>query len=135
MALPTESGDIFHQPELAATLRKLVETERSALAAGKDRKAAIMAAYDRFFYRGDIAREIVRSMRELGGLFTLEDLSRWRVKLEARSRRPTRNRGVQAHALDAGPGDAANAESCSSSPTSGRWAKQRAVHHTLSTRR
>jgi gamma-glutamyltranspeptidase/glutathione hydrolase len=77
-----EAGEIFRQPNLAATLRKLVEAERSALAAGKDRKAAIMAAYDRF-YRGDIAQEIVRGTRELGGLFTMEDLDLWRVKLEA----------------------------------------------------
>src|SRR4030095_10472353 len=48
---------------------------------GKDRKAAIMAAYERF-YRGDIAQEIVRSMEEQGGLFTMDDLAKWRVKLE-----------------------------------------------------
>lgn len=77
-----EAGELFRQPNLATTLRKLVEAERAALAAGKDRKTAIMAAYDRF-YRGDIAQEIVRGTRELGGLFTLEDLDRWRVKLEA----------------------------------------------------
>jgi gamma-glutamyltranspeptidase/glutathione hydrolase len=76
-----EPGDIFRQPELAVTLRKLVETERAARAAGKDRKAAIMAAYERF-YRGDIAQELVRSTKDQGGLFTLEDLRRWRVKLE-----------------------------------------------------
>ena len=74
-------GEIFRQPDLLATLRKLVATEKEALAAGKDRKAAIMAAYDRF-YRGDIAEEIVRSMKEQGGLFTLEDLDHWRVKIE-----------------------------------------------------
>ena len=76
-----EPGDIFRQPDLAVTLGKLVEAERNALAAGKSRKDAIMAAYDRF-YRGDIAREIVRGMKEQGGLFTLKDLDRWRVKLE-----------------------------------------------------
>lgn len=76
-----EAGDIFRQPDLAATLRKLVETEREALAAGQDRKAAIMAAYDRF-YRGDIAEEIVRATQEQGGLFEMSDLDRWRVKLE-----------------------------------------------------
>ncbi|MBL9199868.1 MAG: gamma-glutamyltransferase [Opitutaceae bacterium] len=75
------AGEVFRQADLAATLRKLVATERDALAAGKDRKAAIMAAYDRF-YRGDIAEEIVRSTREQGGLFELDDLDRWRVKLE-----------------------------------------------------
>ncbi|HEY8562533.1 MAG TPA: gamma-glutamyltransferase family protein [Pyrinomonadaceae bacterium] len=74
-------GEIFRQPELAATLRKLVEAEQRALSQGKDRKAAIYAAYDRF-YKGDIAEEIVRGTREEGGLFTLEDLAKWQVKVE-----------------------------------------------------
>ena len=74
-------GDVFRQPDLSATLRKLIEAERTALEGGRSRRDAIMAAYDRF-YRGDIAREIVRSMKEQGGLFTLRDLDRWRVKLE-----------------------------------------------------
>src|ERR1700732_575550 len=76
-----EQGEIFRQPDLAATLRKLLEAERAALAAGKDRKAAIYAAYDRF-YKCDIAQDLVRSVRELGGLFTLEDLAGWKVKIE-----------------------------------------------------
>src|SRR3569832_2356494 len=50
-----QAGEIFHQPELATTLRKLVEAEKTARAHGKDRKAAIYAAYDRF-YKGDIAK-------------------------------------------------------------------------------
>jgi gamma-glutamyltranspeptidase / glutathione hydrolase len=75
------AGEIFRQPELAATLRKLVEAERLALAAGRDRKAAIMAAYDRF-YRGDIAAELVRGTQAEGGLITREDLDRWSVKFE-----------------------------------------------------
>ena len=76
-----EPGEIFRQPDLAASLRKLVEAERQALRSGKDRKAAIHAAYDRF-YKGDIARDLVGAVRELGGLFTLEDLASWRVKIE-----------------------------------------------------
>jgi gamma-glutamyltranspeptidase/glutathione hydrolase len=75
------AGEIFRQPDLAATLRKLVDAERQALRAGKDRKAAIMAAYDRF-YKGDIAKEIVRGVREDGGLFTEQDLATWKVKIE-----------------------------------------------------
>jgi gamma-glutamyltranspeptidase/glutathione hydrolase len=75
------AGEIFRQPELAATLRKLVEAEQAARAAGRDRQGAIMAAYERF-YRGDIAREFVRGARELGGLVTLDDLARWQVLLE-----------------------------------------------------
>lgn len=74
-------GEIFRQPDLAATLRKLVEAEQQALAQGRSRRDAIMAAYDRF-YRGDIAEELVRSTREQGGLFTMDDLAGWRVRLE-----------------------------------------------------
>ena len=76
-----EAGEIFRQADLAATLRKLVEAERTALAAGKSRGDAIQAAYDRF-YKGDIAQEIVRGVREDGGLFTTDDLARWQVKVE-----------------------------------------------------
>ncbi len=76
-----EPGAIFRQPDLAATLRKLIEAEQNALRAGKSRKEAIYAAYDRF-YKGDIAQEIVRGVREEGGLFTVEDLAAWRVKIE-----------------------------------------------------
>ena len=53
-------GEIFRQPDLLRTLEKLVEAESRALAAGKGRKDAILAAYDRF-YRGDIAEELVRA--------------------------------------------------------------------------
>ena len=74
-------GEVFVQRDLAATLRKLVATERQALKAGRSRKAAIYAAYDRF-YKGDIARELVRGVREEGGLITLEDLARWKVRIE-----------------------------------------------------
>ncbi len=56
-----EAGEIFRQPELAATLRKLVEAEQDALRRGKNRHDAIMAAYERF-YRGDIAQEFVRGV-------------------------------------------------------------------------
>jgi gamma-glutamyltranspeptidase / glutathione hydrolase len=76
-----QPGQIFRQPQLAATLRKLVEAERLALAAGAGREAAIRAAYDRF-YRGDVARDLVAATREAGGLFTLDDLAGWEVKLE-----------------------------------------------------
>jgi gamma-glutamyltranspeptidase / glutathione hydrolase len=75
------AGEIFRQADLAATLRKLVDAERQALKAGRSRKDAIMAAYDRF-YRGDVAQEFVRGSRELGGLHTREDLDRWQVHVE-----------------------------------------------------
>lgn len=71
------AGEIFVQQDLLNTLQKLVDAEQEALKAGKNRKDAIMAAYDRF-YRGDIAREFVRGSREQGGLITMEDLAGWR---------------------------------------------------------
>jgi gamma-glutamyltranspeptidase/glutathione hydrolase len=74
-------GEVFRQPDLLNTLQKLVDTERQALAAGKNRQEAIYAAYDRF-YRGDIAEEFVRGSQEEGGLHTLEDLANWQVYVE-----------------------------------------------------
>jgi gamma-glutamyltranspeptidase/glutathione hydrolase len=92
-----QAGEIFRQPDLAATLRKLVEAERTARAAGKDRRAAIYAAYDRF-YKGDIAREFVRGQAEIGGLITLEDLARWKVHVEEPVR--TQYKGIDVYKLN-----------------------------------
>lgn len=75
------AGEVFRQPDLAATLRKLVDAEQRALKQHKTRKQAIMAAYDRF-YKGDIAQEFVRGVKEDGGLITLDDLAKWRVHIE-----------------------------------------------------
>jgi gamma-glutamyltranspeptidase / glutathione hydrolase len=72
---------VFRQPELAATLRKLVDAEATALRQGRGRKEAILAAYERF-YRGDIAEELVRGAGEQGALITREDLAAWQVRLE-----------------------------------------------------
>ncbi|WP_238531541.1 gamma-glutamyltransferase family protein [Nitritalea halalkaliphila] len=74
-------GEIFVQETLSSTLQKLVDTEKEALAAGKSRKEALYAAFDRF-YKGDIAEEIVRSVQEQGGLFQLADLATYEVKIE-----------------------------------------------------
>jgi gamma-glutamyltranspeptidase/glutathione hydrolase len=75
------AGEVFRQPDLAVTLRKLVDAEQTALKAGKSRKEAIYAAYDRF-YKGDIAEELVRGVQEEGGLITMRDLAGWKVKIE-----------------------------------------------------
>ena len=91
-----EPGEIFRQPDLAATLRKLVEAERQALAHGKSRKQAIYAAYDRF-YRGDIGREFVRGAQEQGGLITTEDLADWQVRVEEPVR--TNYKGIEVYKL------------------------------------
>lgn len=71
------AGEIFKQEDLLKTLTKMVEAETAALRAGKSRKDAIMAAYDRF-YRGDIAADFVKGVQEQGGLITLQDLANWK---------------------------------------------------------
>jgi gamma-glutamyltranspeptidase/glutathione hydrolase len=91
-----DPGEIFRQPALAATLRKLVEAEQQALAQGKSRHDAIMAAFERF-YKGDIADELVRSVREQGGLFTKADLANWKVHIETPV--STNYRGVDVYKL------------------------------------
>ncbi|HEV8195491.1 MAG TPA: gamma-glutamyltransferase, partial [Gemmatimonadales bacterium] len=87
---------IFKQPELAATLRKLVEAEKHARAAGKNRKDAIMAAYERF-YRGDIARDFAAGVKANGGLITAQDLANWKVYIEEPVK--TTYRGIDVYKL------------------------------------
>ena len=90
------AGEIFRQPDLLDTLRKLVEAEAAALKQGKTREQALAAAYDRF-YRGDIAEEFVRGSRELDGLITMADLDQWQVHIEEPVR--TNYRGVDVYKL------------------------------------
>ena len=90
------AGEIFRQPDLLDTLRKLVEAEAAALKQGKTREQALGAAYDRF-YRGDIAEEFVRGSRELDGLITMADLDQWQVHIEEPVR--TNYRGVDVYKL------------------------------------
>ena len=75
------AGEVFKQPDLLATLKKLVDAETRALKDGTSRKNAIYAAYDRF-YKGDIAKEFVRGTQEQGGLITMDDLGNWQVYIE-----------------------------------------------------
>ena len=77
-----EAGEIFVQNDLLATLQKMVDAEQGALKKGKSRKQAIQAAYDRF-YKGDIADEFVRGVKEQGGLITKQDLANWKPIEEA----------------------------------------------------
>jgi len=90
------AGEVFRQPDLLATLHKLVDAEARALAEGKSRKDAIYAAYDRF-YRGDIAAEIARSSQQYDGLITTADLDGWQVRIEEPV--TTNYRGVDVYKL------------------------------------
>src|SRR6202035_4102354 len=65
-------GDIFKNPDLARTLRHLIEAEKEN--AGKGRHEALKAARDRL-YKGDIARSMAKFTEEQGGLFRYEDFA------------------------------------------------------------
>jgi gamma-glutamyltranspeptidase/glutathione hydrolase len=71
---PIKAGELLKNPDYAATLRKLVDAEKQALAKKATRSAAIKAAFDRF-YKGDIAQEFERFFKENGGLLTAADLA------------------------------------------------------------
>ncbi len=72
-------GDIFKNPDLGRTLRKLVEAEKEN--GGKGRHEALKAARDRF-YKGDIARAMAKFSEEQGGLFRYEDFASYTDKVE-----------------------------------------------------
>ena len=74
-----KAGEIWKNPDLAATLKRLVEAERAALPKG--RHEALRAARDRF-YKGDIAQEMARFSEENGGLFRYQDFVRYEAKVE-----------------------------------------------------
>lgn len=74
-----QAGEIFRNPDLARTLKKLVAAEK--LNARKGRRAALKAARDRF-YKGDIAREMAKFSEENGGLFRYEDFANYTAKVE-----------------------------------------------------
>src|SRR5256714_14206500 len=74
-----KAGEIFKNPDLARTLKKLVEAERAYKAKG--RHEALKAARDRF-YKGDIAREMAAFSEASGGLFRYEDFAEYTAKVE-----------------------------------------------------
>jgi gamma-glutamyltranspeptidase / glutathione hydrolase len=74
-----KAGEIFKNPDLARTLKKLVEAERANKAKG--RHEALKAARDRF-YKGDIAREMAAFSEANGGLFRYQDFAEYTAKVE-----------------------------------------------------
>jgi gamma-glutamyltranspeptidase / glutathione hydrolase len=87
-----QAGETIKLPTLANTLKLMVEAERAA--AGKGRKAGIVAARDRF-YKGDIAREMVAFLQEHRAPFELADFSEFFAKLEEPA--TTNYRGYQVY--------------------------------------
>ena len=76
---PPHAGEILKNPDLARTLKKLVEAE--AANQSKGRHAALLAARDRF-YKGDIARDLAAFSEANGGLFRYEDFAEYTAKVE-----------------------------------------------------
>ena len=74
-----QAGDVWKNPELAATLKKLVEAETQN--AAKGRHEALKAARDRF-YKGDIAHTMAEFSAQQGGLFRYEDFANYSAKIE-----------------------------------------------------
>jgi gamma-glutamyltranspeptidase / glutathione hydrolase len=72
-----EPGELFRNPDLAATLRKAVEAEQAALTQKKSRAQSLEAAFDRF-YKGDIAQEFDRFFKANHGVMTAADLAAYR---------------------------------------------------------
>jgi len=74
-------GDVFAQPDLARTLRSMVDAERKALKGGAGRVGAIDAVRDHF-YRGDIARRIDAFSKANNGLLRYEDMAAFHLEPE-----------------------------------------------------
>src|ERR1700686_4510184 len=72
---PPRPGEIFVQKELAATIQFMADQE--AAVRHKGREAGLDAARDAF-YRGDIARTIVKFHQDNGGLLAADDLADYR---------------------------------------------------------
>jgi gamma-glutamyltranspeptidase/glutathione hydrolase len=74
-----QPGETIKLPELASTLTKMIDAERSARRKG--RVAALAAARDRF-YKGDIAKAIVAFLRENGSPFDESDFAEFFARVE-----------------------------------------------------
>ena len=83
-------GEKFVQADLARTIQFMADQDR---AAGPDRLAGLDAAHHAF-YRGDIARAIVRFQEQMGGYLSMEDLAGYGSAIE-----PVVRRGWRGHEL------------------------------------
>ena len=87
-------GETIKLPATARTLRRMSEAERAAKARG--RSAGIIAARDRF-YKGDIAREMVRFLREHNAPFDESDFAEYFARIEEPARTTYRGYTVYKH--------------------------------------
>jgi gamma-glutamyltranspeptidase/glutathione hydrolase len=88
---PAKPGEMVHMPNLARTLRELVEAEKKAHG---NRVAKIQAVHD-LFYKGSIAKRIAAFNGANGGLIAYQDLANF--KSETDEPRSTNYRGFTVH--------------------------------------
>jgi gamma-glutamyltranspeptidase/glutathione hydrolase len=69
-------GERLQQPALARTFERLIEVEQNNASLGREK--AINAARD-FFYKGDIAEEIVKFVKKEGGFLSMSDMEEFSV--------------------------------------------------------
>jgi gamma-glutamyltranspeptidase / glutathione hydrolase len=74
-------GEMFHQPDLARTLRAIAAADDAEFRRSKDRSKAVEAGR-RAFYEGDIARRLVKASTDGGGLLSEDDLKVYRGRVE-----------------------------------------------------
>ncbi len=75
-------GEVFHQADLARTLRGMVAAEKAALAKkGATRQSGIDAVRE-YFYRGEIAKKIDEFSRSREGLLRYEDMAAFKLTPE-----------------------------------------------------
>lgn len=79
-----ETGDVFFQKELGASLQYMADQEKAAASRGRD--AGLEAARDAF-YRGDIARKFVAFHKTEGGLLSADDLANYHSPVGPAERR------------------------------------------------
>ena len=75
---PPRRHEVWRQPDLARTFRRLIAAEQGVA----NREAGLEAAR-RLFYEGELAAEMAAFCRAEGGLLTERDLARFRVGHEA----------------------------------------------------
>ena len=86
-----EVGEVTRNPDLARTFQRLARAEKEALKQGGDRQAGLRAVHD-YFYKGPIARELVRFSREFKvrdneggyhhGLLTTDDFADYEARIQ-----------------------------------------------------
>ena len=76
---PLKVGDQLGRGGLAGIFHNMIDIERAKSGAG--RQAAIRAARD-YFYKGEIAEQMVRFCQQHGGFLTMEDFTSFQVKAE-----------------------------------------------------